>query len=135
MSEFTKQELIVELIPEKSHWYKKRWKTVKDFKYYVIHPESLVKQEYTIKKGFETDFASTPFFSWWYTPQRGKYDKAAIVHDLLSRKRRNNCLFWLTRKQIDGIFLLDMKTLGVNKIKRTIMFCFARTYSLVTLQF
>lgn len=39
----------------------------------------------TVPAGFETDFASIPRALWAVIPPRGKYNRPAIIHDLLYR--------------------------------------------------
>ena len=41
---------------------------------------------FTVPAGFETDFASVPQLFLWLVPRSGKYAKAAVLHDYLSRE-------------------------------------------------
>ncbi|HCE43888.1 MAG TPA: hypothetical protein DET40_10105 [Lentisphaeria bacterium] len=54
------------------------------FKIYATSKGRNYCYEITIKKGFETDFASIPKVFWWlYSPEDCRYNKAAIAHDIL----------------------------------------------------
>jgi len=66
--------------------------------------------------GFDTDFASTPRFLHAIFPPRGRWNKAAIVHDYLYRE--TNCSRFLA----DAIFRDAMRDLGVPVWRRVAMY-------------
>lgn len=78
------------------------------------HSRRLVK----VPKGFITDFASVPKAFWSIIPPYGKYTKAAVVHDYLYKHHSVR----FTRKEVDLIFLKAMEVLGVNPVKRGVMY-------------
>lgn len=75
-----------------------------------------------VPAGFETDFASTPIFSWPIFPPWGKYSKAAVVHDFCYHAKDR------TRLEADLIFLEAMGVLGVPAWKRYTMFAAVRLF-------
>ena len=71
-----------------------------------------------VPKGFVTDWASVPWICRVLFPVRGRYSKAAVVHDYLcslARDRRGEQL-------ADQIFLEIMEVLGVNWLQRRLMY-------------
>jgi len=97
-----------------------RWETFRDFDYYVGEEGS--DDRITVHEGFQTDFASVPRAFWVVFPPDGKYTQAAVLHDYLYRVQER------TRKESDDIFLEAMAVLGVNKIKRLIMYRAVRVF-------
>lgn len=104
----------------------KRWEVAEGFTYRVGSPNGAAFV--TIPRGFVTDFASMPLGIVFKSPG-GKWDKPAIVHDVLykrgwidyekARKR-------LTRKECDQIFLEAMEVAGVNWLARRIIYAGVR---------
>jgi hypothetical protein len=83
--------------------------------------------KWTIKEGFETDFASSPAVVQWLVPRSGRYAKAAVLHDY----------FWRTggqpkipRSDADGIFRRVMSELSVPFLLRWVMWAGVRAASL-----
>lgn len=116
------------------------WKLTEDYfvSLYLNGDEHLLK----IPKGFKTDLASSPRWSWIYTPPVGKYVVAAIVHDWLCTKKSTKKSYQLvnmatgelylhSRKDADNLFLQLMEELGVKKSKRMIMYYFVRLHSIL----
>lgn len=75
-----------------------------------------------IPTGFKSDFASIPRFIQWIIPKRGKYSKAAIVHDYLYVYAIKN------KKYADDVFLEAMLVLKVNKNLARIMHWFVTNF-------
>lgn len=46
-------------------------------------------QVFVVAVGFLTDLASVPKLLWWLYPPFGRYTKAAVVHDMLTRVSRH----------------------------------------------
>ncbi len=92
----------------------KKWKVVKDFDFILdgtIH---------TVTKGFETDLASTPRFSWMVFPKSGVYTEAAVIHDFMYV----NALY--NKKKADKAFKMALKFCGVGLIRRNLMYTSVR---------
>lgn len=69
-----------------------------------------------VPAGFVTDLASIPRVFQSLIPKVGKHMLAAIVHDYLCR------LDGFDRRLADRIFLEAMKLLGVNPVRRRLMY-------------
>lgn len=85
----------------------------------------LGKDAITVPRGFVTDFASVPKAFWSIIPPYGKHTKAAVLHDYLYQYHgfvSGGQIISYTRKESDQIFLRAMETLGVNQIKRWVMY-------------
>jgi hypothetical protein F3_01659 len=92
----------------------KLWEVTTDFTYLVCG------FDIKVPAGFITDLASTPKYLWLTFPPFGRYTDAAIVHDYLYSAK---CVYQnITREQSDKIFLELMKSLGVPKWKRVLMY-------------
>ena len=99
----------------------KRWKVTEAFEFYFdfLGRREIVK----VFKDFICDLASIPKIFWsiiggaW-----GKYGYAAIVHDFCYKYKLYD------RKTCDKIFLYAMKTLGVNRFKRWLMYQAVRKF-------
>ena len=92
----------------------KLWIILEDFTYNICGYDILVP------KGFKTDLASTPKYLWFSFPPSGRYTDAAIVHDYLYSA---NCIYKeINRAIADKIFLELMKSLGVPKWKRVLLY-------------
>lgn len=88
----------------------KKWTLVKDFDFILdgtIH---------TVPKGFETDLASTPRFSWAVFPKSGIYTEAAVIHDYMYVEALYN------KKKADKTFKQALKFCGVGLIRRNAMY-------------
>jgi len=95
------------------------WEVMESFDYFLKDdPDTVI----SVPVGFECDFASIPRIFWTLIGHpTGKYGKAAIIHDFIYRRHM------FPRKKCDDIFLEAMEVLGVNKIKRHLMYYFVRT--------
>lgn len=102
------------------------WEVAQGFTYRVGSPNGAAFIR--IPAGFVTDFASMPFGVVFKSPG-GKWDKPAIVHDLLYRRgwievdqhRRT-----ITRAEADQVFREAMEVAGVDSIRRTIIYAGVR---------
>lgn len=117
----------------------REWLLVED---YTIMVE-VEKKNYRIKvpKGHLTDIATTPRWTWLYTPPTGKYTVASVVHDWLALVVRSNnagdtvfsyetnSFIKHDRKFADSVFLKIMEDSGVSKTKRTLMYWAVRLRS------
>ena len=82
----------------------------------LVYQSDLWKEQIVVPAGFVTDLASIPRIFRSIIPQNGKHRLAAIVHDYLCRQKDFHRLL------ADSIFLEAMKLLGVNRIRRRIMY-------------
>ncbi len=76
-----------------------------------------------VTEGFETDFASTPWFLHRIMPPAGKYAPIAVLHDYLYRYEAA-----CPRVLADAIFRVGLKQLGVGRIKRWLMWAAVRLF-------
>jgi hypothetical protein len=79
----------------------------------------------TVPVGFVTDLASIPWGFRWILPPNGPYAKAATIHDFMYENAGH--IGW-TREYCDLVFLEGMRTLGVAKPVRLMMFCAVRLF-------
>lgn len=77
---------------------------------------------FEVPAGFRTDFASVPRIFQMLIPKNGGHDAPAIVHDYFYRMKP----FGISRLDADRLFLRMMKEVGVNKVRRTLMYCAVR---------
>ena len=70
----------------------------------------------TIPKGFVTDLTSIPRFFWSAFSKTGPYMSAAFLHDYLYWDQR------CTRAEAVRIFVIEMKSYGVNDTSRKLIF-------------
>lgn len=96
------------------------WMLLTELRYQSAGPLGLI----TVPNGFVTDFASTPQIVWSIgMPKSGEYDKAAVVHDYLYKmggEIDGKPIY--TKAQADWVFNEAMGVLGVNKVKRAMMY-------------
>lgn len=98
------------------------WEVAEGFTYRVGSPMGAAFV--AIPRGFVTDFASMPLGVVFKSPG-GKWDKPAIVHDVLYKRgwinyekvRRS-----ITRKEADAIFLEAMEVAGVPSATRIVIY-------------
>ena len=76
-----------------------------------------------VRKGFTTDLASIPRIFQNIIPKIGKHIQPAITHDLCYENGVPN----MTRKEADDLFLEGMKAVGVNWLRRNVMYLAVRT--------
>lgn len=84
--------------------------------YYSAHLDKLI----TVPDGFVTDFASIPAPGRILISGHGQDRWAAVVHDYLYSIKHD-------RKQADAVFLEALELMGVNLIKRRLMYRAVRT--------
>jgi len=75
----------------------------------------------TVPAGYCTDFASVPRWLWWLFPPRGRWNRAAIVHDYLYERH-------VDRFVADAMFRAGMKDLGVPWLPRLAMYYAVRLF-------
>lgn len=78
-------------------------------------------ERFVVPSGFETDFASVPQLFLWLVPRSGRYTRAAVLHDWLTRDRPD-----ISRCDADGIFRRTMRELGVSIVRRWMMWTAVR---------
>lgn len=93
------------------------------------------RDQFLVPKGFTTDFASIPRAFHTLIPKNGRHDAAAIVHDYLYQvsprvpaKPPLRSMVRVSRKDADGVFLRIMKELGVNPVRRWLMYRAVRLF-------
>lgn len=110
MSSFTKGLSIDQL-----EYNKKLWIVNKAFEYHVGSEDS--HEIIYVPEGFITDGASIPRFLWPIVGHPlGEYAQSAVLHDFILKDEI------YPRKKCDRVFLESLKVLGVNPIKRRIMY-------------
>jgi len=72
--------------------------------------------QYVVPRGFETDFASIPWFLHGIINKHGKYDVPAVLHDWLYSSGI------ASRAEADKIFMVTMKDAGVKEWKYRMMY-------------
>lgn len=84
---------------------------------------------WAVPSGYRTDWASVPRLLWWFTPQSGKWNRAAVVHDWLI----TDGLFYgmTTSPRVDAEFRHALKACGVGFIRRWLMWAGVRWAALV----
>lgn len=98
---------------------KNRWRVKEAFEYHVgTYPSNEI---INVPIGFVTDFASVPRIFWSIISPVDEHGKAAVVHDYCYSTGIYD------KKRTDEIFLEAMKVLGVNKVKRNVMYLCVRT--------
>ncbi len=75
------------------------------------------RDRFVVPAGFRTDFASVPHALTWLVPRTGKHNRAAVLHDYLTRNSQ-----LVTRKDADGIFLRVLRELGVGLVRRRLLY-------------
>ena len=85
------------------------WSLLEPLVYHVGSPDSEVIIE--VPEGFETDFASVPWFGRWFISTWKRTARAAVIHDYLysieGRKK-----YGYSRSAADGIFLEVLTVMG-----------------------
>lgn len=82
----------------------------------LVYKSDLWPNDIIVPAGFVTDLASIPRVFQSLIPKVGRHSLAAIVHDYLCR------LDGFDRPLADKIFLEAMKLLGVNRVRRRLMY-------------
>lgn len=104
----------------------KHWEVTEGFTYRVGEPNG--RAFVRIPKGFVTDFASMPLNVIFRSPG-GKWDKPAVVHDLLYRRgwiEHEQHRQIITREDADQIFREAMEVADVDPFRRTIIYAGVR---------
>jgi len=112
MSSFTRP-LILKHLPKNNTWI-----TNREFTYFVRGEEG--EDSITVPKGFPTDLASIPWPISMFIPKSNRGNQAYVLHDFLYNQQTR------PKKECDEILLEAMKVLGVNIIKRNIIYCGVR---------
>lgn len=79
-------------------------------------------EEIHLPVGFIHDFATIPKIFHSIIGPRGKFSKAAVIHDFCYRTK------WRTRAESDNLFLECMVYLGVRWTRRNIMYGAVRSF-------
>lgn len=93
------------------------WILIAPFTYTLIFKNRL-SECFVIPENFESDGASVPRIFWSIFPPWGQYAEAAVLHDYHYRVPN----FYIKKQDADFIFLLGMKSLGVNIISRRLIY-------------
>lgn len=91
----------------------------------LIFYSAMLKREISVPVGFETDFASIPWFLQSLIQVNGQHIHAAVIHDYLCIHKDEELM---TQKIADNVFLECMEVLGVRVTQRTAMFWGVRAY-------
>lgn len=83
------------------------------------------EDQFEVPSGFVTDFASVPRAAIWLVPTYGAYTPAAILHDILCIKARQDNPE-VSRRDADGLFRRCLRELGVPGPRRWLMWCAVR---------
>lgn len=86
------------------------------------HVDGHVYLEFTVPKGFVTDFATVPRLFWRLIPKQGDYNRAAVLHDFLYTEK--TCSRFLA----DALFRDVMHEIGVPMWRRVAMFWAVRMF-------
>lgn len=78
-----------------------------------------------VPEAFITDFASIPWGFRWILPPNGPWLKAAVIHDFMYENAPH---FGWRRAYCDMVFLEGMRTLGVRKVTRLVMYSAVRLF-------
>ena len=113
-SNFTNRQPAIRAVD--SEW--REFVLLEDVCYDVGKPNS--GDRIVVKKGFVTDFASTPKVLWGVYPPLGKYSASAIIHDFLLKEGKR------TRHEADRIFYESMGVLGIGKVQRYTLYAGVR---------
>jgi hypothetical protein len=103
----------------------KRFHVSKPFIFY----SEILGRELVVPEGFETDFASIPWFLQSMVQVNGLHIQAAVIHDMLCEYKDS---FGITQKQADQVFLEAMQCLGVRVSQRGAMYMGVRAYQSIT---
>jgi len=124
MSDFT-SPLIVR-VEQRERSGRGVYTVMQPFTYHVGEKNSGV--EITVPAGFETDFASIPWFARWLISPGGLHAKAAVMHDALYRGVAIHPKIFINRKGADDITLEAMEALKTPVFRRTTIYVFVRLF-------
>lgn len=88
-----------------------KWRLIPNSRFYFIYNGKVIEPHY----GFKSDLATIPRIFWSLLPPSGKYAPAAVIHDFMYHERHS-------KDYADKAFREAMRALGVNPIKREIMY-------------
>jgi len=91
----------------------------------LVFYSDVLEREITVPIGFETDFASIPWFLQSLVQVNGPHIHAAVIHDFLCVYGKS---FKVTQKQTDQVFLEAMQCLDVRVTQRSAMYIGVRAY-------
>lgn len=80
------------------------------------------------EEGFETDFASIPWFIFFLNPKNGKWKKASVIHDKACIMASNK---YLTYYDADSIFYYAMLDDNASKFTASFFYFWVRINHLV----
>ena len=98
----------------------REWILLEDLEYHVGSPDS--GDVILVPKGFVTDFASSPKWTWWLVPPFGRYSPASVLHDFLYRNHIK------TKQESDNIMLEAMIVMDVPRWQRNLIHWSVRTF-------
>ena len=84
----------------------------------LVFDSAVLNRTVTVPAGFLTDLASIPRPLWNILPPVGKYDEAAVVHDLLYQQAPDG---WM-RAQAVAVLREAMEVCGVNALQRWMIY-------------
>jgi hypothetical protein len=79
------------------------------------------RDTFEVPAGFRTDFASVPHALTWLVPRTGRHNRAAVLHDFLTRPGPDG-VPPVSRLDADRIFLRVLRELGVPRTRRRLMY-------------
>ncbi|MBL4757561.1 MAG: DUF1353 domain-containing protein [Rhizobiales bacterium] len=124
MSDFT-SPLIVR-VEQRERSGRGVYTVMQPFTYHVGKKNSGLEIE--VPAGFETDFASTPWYARWMISPGGLHAKATVLHDALYRGVAIHPKVFINRKVADDILLEAMEVLKVPMARRTIIYVSVRLF-------
>jgi hypothetical protein len=106
------------------------YKLTKPFEY-MIGVDRGYNPYFTIKceEGFETDFASIPWFIFFLNPKNGRWKSASVIHDKACKMADKKIL---TFKTADSIFYYAMLDDGSFKFVARFFYFWVRAHHLVS---
>ena len=93
------------------------WELLQDF------TETTKYGEITVPKGYITDLASSPRFTWSFVPPFGRYSQAAVIHDWLCSNPSNPN--YVNRHKVFYELMLKYKT---KPFKANVMYYAVKVY-------
>lgn len=119
MSQFTKANPKIEMLEDGRHF-----RLLEDYSYYITVEGG---ETITVPAGYVTDFASVPRLFWTFgIDPFGLPARAALPHDYLYTTGGRIKVPPYTKEDADRFFFEGMVVLGVNKIKRYLMWLAVR---------
>jgi hypothetical protein len=98
----------------------------------LVYYSDYINREIIVPIGFETDFASIPWFLHSVVQVNGKHRRAAVVHDYLCIYKDNE---GITQETADKIFREAMRHLDVRWSQRGAMYKAVRWYQSIAAAF